>query len=124
MVLPVFPAFCARVRAKIEHIPNVRRPQIFTGKQLFNQFFMIIRLIFFRIIALHGVGGMPIKRLASVFGNANGLIGEFFMELIKPRPIHRRIPTVPTEIMIVGNDVGDLYVWFVHATHGHARHGC
>ena len=43
--------------------------------------------------------------------------------LVKPRAVHRGIATVPTEVVVVGNNVGNLEIGVVHLTHRNSSDG-
>jgi len=77
VVLTVFAALSSGVRAKVEHIPAMRRPDILAAEELANQSFMINGLIFLGIVAAFRIGIVPIQRFAAVFADADGRIRIF-----------------------------------------------
>ena len=118
MVLSVFTAFVAGICSEVKHIPYVGCPQIFSGVKLFDQFFMVICLIFFCVIPLIRIGSMPVQCFAAVLAAADRNVRMSFVEVIKPRPVHRSISAVPSEIVVVGYYVRDLDVRIVYAAGG------
>ena len=45
------------------------------------------------------------------------------MELIEPGAVHGGIAAVPTEVMVVGNGIGDVDILLIHIAHGNNCHG-
>ena len=76
-----------------------------------------------KIGALHGIGSVPIQRLAAVFRAADGNIGMGLVELIKPGAVHGGLAAVPTEIVVIGHHIRDLQIGVIHLAHGHSRNG-
>ena len=70
------------------------------------------------------IGGVPVERFTAVLGAAYRNVGVSSVELVKPRAVHRGITAVPTEVVVVGNDVGYLEVGIVHLAHRNCRDGC
>ena len=120
VVLSVLAALRARVRAEVEHIPHMRRPEILTGKELADQGFMIHRLILLGIIAAFRLGIVPVERLAAVLAHADGRIGIFLMEAVKPRTVFIHAAAVPAEVMIVADHVRNMHDFLIHTAHGDA----
>ena len=123
MVLSVLAALCTSVSAEVEHIPYVSRPHELTGEELLYKLLVVVCLIFLGVIALSGVGGMPVKRLTAVLGATDRDIGVGCVELIEPRSVHSGIATVPTEVVVVGNEIGDLDIGVVHLAHRNCSDG-
>ena len=121
VILAVLAALSSCVGAKVEHIPNVRCPDILAGKELLDELLVIICLIFLGVVALLGVACVPVESLTAVLGNTDRDRGVCFVELIEPRTVHGRIAAVPAEIVVVGNNVGDEQVRIVHLAHGNSR---
>lgn len=65
---------------------------------------------------------MPIKSLTAVFAHTDGTVGIFFMELIEPRPVHIGLAAVPTEIVIVRQNVGNPDILLARVAHTEHRY--
>ena len=78
---------------------------------------MVICLIFLGVVALLRVACVPVKCLASVLGASDGNVGVSLVEFVKPRTVHIGFASVPTEVVVVGNEVGNLNVGVVHLAH-------
>ena len=55
VVLAVLTALCSRICAEVEHIPDVRGPDIFSRKELTDERFVIDCLIFLCIVTAFGI---------------------------------------------------------------------
>ena len=123
MVLAIFAAFASGVAAEVKHVPYMGGPDILAGKELTDQFLMIISLVFFGIVALLGIGGVPVQCLTAVFRAANGGIGIFFMEFVKPGAVHGGFSAIPSKVVVVGDNIRNVDVFLVHGAVGKNRHG-
>ena len=120
----VLTALGSCISSKIKHIPDKGREDIRTGKQLFYQLLVIIRLILLGIIPLLRCIGMPIESLAPVLGDAYRNIGVRRMESIEPCAVVRDLAAIPPKIMIIPHDVRNfqiLVVGVAHADCGYSR---
>ena len=124
VILSVFSAFISGICTKIKHIPYMGSPDIRSCEKLFDQFFMIICLIFLCIIPLFRIRGMPVQRLTSVLTHTDRDIRELFMEVIKPRSVHGCISAVPSKIMVIRNCIRNLNVWIMNIAHRNNSHSC
>ena len=117
MVLTVLTALASRVSAEIEHIPYVSCPHIRSVSNLLDKLFVVVCLIFFGVVTLFRIGGVPVKSFTTVFGASDWLIWILCMELVEPRTVHGSIAAVPTEVVVVGNDIGNLQIGIIHFAH-------
>ena len=99
------------------------RPHKLAGKELLDKLLVVIGLIFLGVVTLLGFGGVPVERLASILGAADRDGGVHCVELIKPGAVHSGVAAVPTEIVVVGNHVGDPEIGIVHLAHRNSRDG-
>ena len=123
VVLPVLTALVARVGAKVEHVPHVRRPEVRALADLPDQLLVVIRLVFLGVVALLRVGGVPVERLAPVLADADGQIRPLAVEVVEPRAVHVRVAAVPAEVVVVGHHVRNGQVRRVDVAHGDDRNG-
>ena len=123
VVHTVFSTLGTGICCEVEHIPYVASPDIRSGEQLLDQLLMIISLIFFGIIALLRIGGVPVQCLAAIFTHTYRKSGMHCMELVHPGTVHRSIPAVPAEIVIPGYRIRNGHIFTVHWTHGYHSHG-
>ena len=102
-------------------------PEILAGKELLDHFFMVVGLILFSVIPLHRPGCMPVQGLASIFTAADGLIRILLMEGIEPRTVHGNLSPIPTEIVVVRDNVAYMNYFLVNTAdskHGGGRKSC
>ena len=123
MVLAVFAAFGSGISAEVKHIPHMGGPEVGTGEELLDQFLVVISLIFFGIVALGGVGGVPVQGFAAVLGAADGEAGVLGVELVEPGAVHGGVAAVPAEVVVIGDHIGDVDIALIHAAHGNTGHG-
>ena len=123
VVLAVFAAFCSCIGAEVEHIPNVGCPDVLAAKELLDELFVVVCLVFFGVVALLWVACVPVERFAAIFGAADRNARMHFVELIEPGAVHMGLAAVPTEVVVVGNNVGDLQIGIVHLAHGNGSDG-
>ena len=123
MVLAVFAALVAGIGAEVEHVPAVGGPDEFPGEELADQFLVVMGLVFLGIVALLGVGGVPVQGLAAVFADAHAHVGVLLVELVEPGAVHVRVAAVPAEIVVEAAKVGDGQVFRVHGAVRKGRQG-
>ena len=100
----------------------MRCPNILSCEELFNQFLVVICLILLGVVALRGVGGVPIQRLTAVFAHPHGDIRKFGVEFVKPRAVHGGVAAVPAKIVVERQHIGHLQIFVVNIAHGNHRH--
>ena len=123
MVHPILAAFGSGIRRKIKHIPYMSRPDKRPGKELLDQLLMVICLIFFRIVSLLRIGGMPVESLASILAHSNWDIGILCVKMIKKFSVHGGIAAIPPIIVIIRDYVRYLQISRIYTTHGYNRYG-
>ena len=118
VVLSVLATLCSCVSTEVEHVPNVSSPEVLTCEELLDKLLVVVCLVFLSVVTLSGIGGMPVKSLATVLGNTDRKLRMHLVELVEPRTVHVCCSTVPTEVVVVGNNVRNLKIRRLHGTHG------
>ena len=78
---------------------------------------MVVCLIFLGVVTLLRIGGVPVKRLTAVLGAADRNVGVGLVEVVEPGAVHIGLTAVPTEVVVVGYNVGNLDIGIVDLTH-------
>ena len=107
VVLAVFAALRPGIGTEVEHIPAMGGPDIGTGEQLLDQFFVVVGLVFLGVVTLCRIGGVPVQCLTAVFADTDGDVGVFGVEIIQPGAVHIGLAAVPAEIVVVADKVGN-----------------
>ena len=119
MIHPRFTALITGVSCKIKHIPDVGCPHPGVALKAFEHVLMINRLIFFRVVAAMGMGGMQVRHtLTAVFGISEATVRINFMEEIHPQIVQEKPRNIPSKIQVPAYGVCDVGNRIEGSAHG------
>ena len=102
-ITPLCATFFSLICRKIEHVPHKAAPEIRSFLYCLKHFFVIIRLVLFRIILTFRSIRMILNiGICAIFRNSHAHIRIFFMERVHPRSAVLYFSCIPSHINIIG----------------------
>ena len=107
-VLSLSAALFALVRAEIEHVPDMGRPQIRALLNLTDHCLVIQRLIFFGIVTFPRIPGVPVQAVGAVLRQSQCLIRMVLVNPIQNRSGLLRGAFIPAQIQVIGDHIRQI----------------
>ena len=107
------------VGCKIEHVPDMGRPQPRVAVKALQHILVVLGLIFLGVVAPAGVGTVEVGHaLGTVLGKAQRTVGVHQMEKVHPQVIQEQARHIPAQIQVPADQIGDVCHRVEGAAHG------
>ena len=123
LVLAVFAALVASVGGKVEHIPDMGRPQPRAVSNHFCHMFVVDALVGFGVVALFGVGALVCRvRVRAVLTEADAAVWVLGVVGVKKVVVLVKLTQIPAKIQVIAVHIGDFQNWARDFQHEHVCH--
>ena len=107
------------VCCKVEHVPDMGRPQPRVAVKALQHILVVLGLILLGVVAPAGVGTVEVGHaLGTVLGKAQRTVGVYQMEKVHPQVIQKQPRHIPAQIQVPADQVGDVRHRVEGAAHG------
>ena len=111
-------ALVARVSREVEHVPDVRGPEVGALVKELEHVLVVDALILLRVVLAAGLGGVEVGHgLAAILAHADGAVPVKQAPDAKPGLVEPEAGHVPAQVEVPGHDVGDVGALVVPEAH-------
>ena len=124
VVLSGIASLVPSVRSEVEHVPDMRGPEVGMSFEAFQKVLMVDALVFFRVVEAFRLGRMEIGHaFGTVFGIAKDSLGIEEVEEGNPEVVEEEEGDIPAKVEVPGDDVGQVGRLVEGRAHGIAGKG-